>query len=376
MVKKREICSRSNRTCCKDLKRHKEGRSLNPNSLLIREKSKECIQMILKARFCTYCIVKIFLPNLSKLLSNDTKEKALQEILKVFNDTGTKPEWLKIYLQELLKRRISKKGLINFEMEIIALNHLIRLNGQNFIDPRSKVNTLESTIKKVTDLYKIAMSIESSEVHRAVAQGYIHILESCIKPKYGLDLEKINEMLIIPLQSSIEKGEDKVAQVAAAHVYYFMVKAAYESEYNEVFKFLYSKYLDTFKAFNIENEDYIDCMSYLIQNGGIKPAAEFIGSLIRKCLKVLNSKDVHNPKAKTSACYLLFLLARKLHEVGDIIFEPFGYTVLSKLDSLRFGKNLKLKNEAIKAYDEWKSLENCSRSNSIDLKHFDYDDLQ
>lgn len=143
---------------------------------------------------------------------------------------------------------MTKKGWISFEMEIIALNHLISLNGQDFVDPRGKGNTLESTIRKVTELYKIALSLESAEVHKAVAQGYIHILESCIKPKYGLDLAKIEEMLVTPLLASIQKGGDKVAQIGAAHVYYFLVKAAYESEYTELFKFLYSQYLEIFRV--------------------------------------------------------------------------------------------------------------------------------
>lgn len=50
--------------------------------------------------------------------------------------------------------------------------------------------------------------------------------------------------------------------------------------------------------------------------------------------------------------------------------------MLSKLDPLRFEKNSKLKKEAVKAYDEWKSLEDLSRSKSMDLKHFDYNDLE
>lgn len=133
-------------------------------------------------------------------------------------------------------------------MEITALNHLIFLNGQDFIDPRSKVNTLESTVKKVTDLYKIALSVESAPVHRAVAQGYIHILESWIKPKYGLEIIKIEEMLITPLLSTLELGEDKIWQIGAVHWYYFLVKAAHENGYQELLKILYIKYLEIFKV--------------------------------------------------------------------------------------------------------------------------------
>ena len=73
---------------------------------------------------------------------------------------------------------------------------------------------------------------------------------------------------------------------------------------------------------------------------------------------------------------LLFLLARLLHNVGDIIFEPFGYEVLALLDPLRLNKSNSLKKEAIKAYDEWKSLEHASMSKSIDKDLFDFADLQ
>ena len=65
-----------------------------------------------------------------------------------------------------------------------------------------------------------------------------------------------------------------------------------------------------------------------------------------------------------------------LHNVGDIIFEPFGYEVLNLLDPLRLHKTNSLKREAIKAYEEWKSLEHASRSESIDRGPFDFADLQ
>jgi len=58
-----------------------------------------------------------------------------------------------------------------------------------------------------------------------------------------------------------------------------------------------------------------------------------------------------------------------------MIFDPFGYEVMSKLDALRFNTNNQLKKEAVKAYEEWKSLEHLSRSQSIDRGHFDFADL-
>ena len=70
------------------------------------------------------------------------------------------------------------------------------------------------------------------------------------------------------------------------------------------------------------------------------------------------------------------MLARRLHNAADIIFEPFGQTVLSKLDPLRFHKNGQLKKEAVKAYEEWKSLEHVSRSEPLDRGEFDYADLE
>ena len=142
-------------------------------------------------------------------------------------------------------------------MEIIALNHLIQLNGENFIDPRSKSSTLESTLKKVIDLYKVALSLESSPVHHAVSQGCMHILESWIKPKYGSDLGKIEQILIRPLIKIIESGEDKVAQVGAAHWIYFLIKASFESGNKELYDKLYANYLEIFKV-NFCNFDEID----------------------------------------------------------------------------------------------------------------------
>jgi hypothetical protein len=65
-----------------------------------------------------------------------------------------------------------------------------------------------------------------------------------------------------------------------------------------------------------------------------------------------------------------------LHNAADVIYDPYGYDVLSKLDPLRYNTNSKLKKEAVKAYEEWKSLEHLSRSTSIDRGHFDFADLE
>lgn len=73
---------------------------------------------------------------------------------------------------------------------------------------------------------------------------------------------------------------------------------------------------------------------------------------------------------------MLFLLAHELHSAADIIFEAFGYYVLDLLGPIRFSKNTNLKKEAIKAYEEWKSLEELSRSKSIDRGEFKFADLE
>lgn len=148
----------------------------------------------------------------------------------------------------MLHSKLTKKGFVNFELEITALNQLIYLNGADFIDPRSKANTLESTITKIIDLYRVALSVDSEQVHSAVAQGFMHILESWIKPKYGIDIIKIEEMLITPLELIINSGEDKIAQVGAAYCYYFLVKAAFENKYTELYDYLYAKFLKIFQV--------------------------------------------------------------------------------------------------------------------------------
>lgn len=95
---------------------------------------------------------------------------------------------------------MTKKHYSNLEMEISALNHLVYVNGVDFIDPRNTTNTLESTIKSIVEVYRVALSSDSFDVHKAVAQGLIHIIESCIKPKYDINLTKIEELLINPLE--------------------------------------------------------------------------------------------------------------------------------------------------------------------------------
>lgn len=49
-----------------------------------------------------------FLETLSKLVSNNTKEKALAALVKMFQSNAKDKEWLKIYLAELLNQRMTK----------------------------------------------------------------------------------------------------------------------------------------------------------------------------------------------------------------------------------------------------------------------------
>jgi hypothetical protein len=147
---------------------------------------------------------------------------------------------------------------VNFESEIICLNHLIYINGPEFTDPRSKGATLESTLLKVTDLYSLALTLDSELVHRAVAQGLMHILESCIKPKYGLDLEKTTELLLQPLLKIMNKGEDNIAQKGAIHCFYFLVRACFENNYSELLNSMYTYLLTLFKGHYVEDHEYID----------------------------------------------------------------------------------------------------------------------
>ena len=167
--------------------------------------------------------------------------------MKLFESTSKDKDCLKIYLQQMLSKKLAKRKLLNHEMEISALNHLIHIWGRNFIDPRGS-QTLESTIRKVTDTYLLSLSIDSAPTHRAVAQGYIHLLESWIKQEYGLKISKIHELLVSSLEKAIWGGDDKVAQFGAAHWFYFLVRAANEKGYIELWKYLYHRYMNLFKV--------------------------------------------------------------------------------------------------------------------------------
>ena len=166
--------------------------------------------------------------------------------MRLFDNTSKDTDCLKIYLQQLLNKRMTKKSFANLEMEISALNHIIHVNGVDYVDPRSAVKTLDSTIKKTIDMYRVSLSSDSNAVHRAVSQGIIHILESWIKPKYGLDLNKIEELFITPMENLMSSGDDKIAQIGASHVYYFLTRAAFERKYTKLVNYLYEKFLHIF----------------------------------------------------------------------------------------------------------------------------------
>lgn len=131
-------------------------------------------------------------------------------------------------------------------MEIVALSHLVQIYGTEFIDPRRDSETLESTIKRTVAWYVKALTSDDGNVYKAVAQGFMHVLESCIKPEFGMDISKINELLIRPLVTIFDGGDDKVAQIAASHIYYFLVRGSIDKEYTDLTKFLYSKFLGIF----------------------------------------------------------------------------------------------------------------------------------
>lgn len=93
-----------------------------------------------------------------------------------------------------------------------------------------------------------------------------------------MDLQVISDLLITPLKS-LFSGSDTLAQHGAAHCYYFLVRGCYEQNYTELFSFLYKSF--PFDVY-LENEEFIDWISYLIQNGGIKKAAKNVVGIIDK----------------------------------------------------------------------------------------------
>lgn len=120
------------------------------------------------------------------------------------------------------------------------------VTGVDYIDPRKKGSTLESTLRDTVEMYILALHTDSVAVHKAVAQGFMHILEYCIVPKFGISLEKIEELVIAQLNTAISSGDDKVAQLGAIYCMYFLVKGSVEKKYTKLAKYLYERVLKIF----------------------------------------------------------------------------------------------------------------------------------
>lgn len=95
-----------------------------------------------------------------------------------------------------------------------------------------------------------------------------------------MQIERINQLLLLPLSDIVLGGGNTVAEAGAVHTIYFLVRGAYEQGNSELFKYMYVFYLEIFTQINLYNEDFINCMAYLIQNGGIKPVVEYVSQLI------------------------------------------------------------------------------------------------
>lgn len=174
----------------------------------------------------------------------------------LLNNTSKDKDWLKFYWQQLLNKGLTRKGFANLEMEIKALNHLVYVNGIDFVDPRKPTNTLESTIINTVNVYIVALSWPDQGTHQAVAQGFAHLIESWIKPKFGIELAKIQDLLITPLEKAISSGDNKIAQLGAWHCFYFLIRACFENKYTKLNKYLYGKFLTLFMVKSCQNYKY------------------------------------------------------------------------------------------------------------------------
>lgn len=162
----------------------------------------------------------------------------------------------------------------------------------------------------------------------------MHLIEYVIKEQGGV---KLNNSLLAKLinriqhfiEERLETNEEEVK--GGFHVWYFIVRGMYEKQYDGIFLELYNRYLKIFLDTKIINDDVVNWMSYFIQNGGIKTAAPFSPKIISKSIYILENFSDFNEDTINAVWYLLFLLARMLYKISDIIFKPFGKTVLNNL---------------------------------------------
>ena len=89
--------------------------------------------------------------------------------------------------------------------------------------------------------------------------------------------------------------DEQICQIKGAiHTWYFVTRGAYEKGYDDLFKTMYNEFYPMFLDLKFVNSDLLNCISYLIQNGGIKTVAINTPKIISKCIGILRNYEQYD----------------------------------------------------------------------------------
>ncbi len=113
------------------------------------------------------------------------------------------------------------------------------LYGVDFKDPLVKNPKLANTIGKTMDTY--IQHLQNEEAQEYVGKSILHTINSCLVPKYGADIKKLDELVIDKLEKQIIGGNEINVQNGSISVLYQILKLAHTKNYQEMFKYIYDR---------------------------------------------------------------------------------------------------------------------------------------
>ena len=182
-----------------------------------------------------------FKASLAKLTEVSTKEIGMLELQKLINDNLTS-QALRVYLGLIAEgyKNVNTNGK---ELYVLVLGYLAKAYKEDLLDPLDKPPSLLKTVTRMCEIVHRYLTENSTTVHHACALTLAKIHEQC-----GSDFtnDSFCSVFYTPLESLIRGGNNKMAQMGAAHCLYEFFSYLKQKGNNELLTLLLPKYLGLF----------------------------------------------------------------------------------------------------------------------------------
>lgn len=196
------------------------------------------------------------------------------------------PACLRIFLS-LLCEKHKNSTTSNKELQIILFGQLAKVYKGQLLDPLDKPPNLIKTVVRICEKIHSFMKESSTLIHLACANSLVDILDNCFASKD----DKLSLSLIFyePMAVVINGGMDQIGQLAAALCIQRLLEFLIDNKHEQLFDFIVPKFVQLFYKTKCDNQEFIHCMTIIVDHSSLKYVTQCIWDVVQKCTKVLEN---------------------------------------------------------------------------------------